>query len=119
MDFALSSEQEDCPNPPRVFEKELAPRSREWDGRASSVKVWRQMGELGLLGLRIPSAYAARLRLHDLRPGHGGNRCAGDFGCTSAPARRACGEIVGATGTKRSEALVAATARGEEVYALA
>src|SRR5215831_7984852 len=62
MDFALSPEQEELVKTLRVFaRKELAPRSREWDRTGDFPwPAWKQMGELGLLGLRIPTAYGGQ-----------------------------------------------------------
>jgi cyclohexanecarboxyl-CoA dehydrogenase len=83
--------------------------------------VWRQMGELGLLGLRVPSAYGGQdsdymtfgLAMEEI--------ARGDFGCTyGIQLAGLAGEIVGATGTEEvKKRWLPPTARGEEVIALA
>src|SRR6266849_4567771 len=103
MDFALSSEQEELVRTLRMFsKKELAPLSREWDRTGEfSWKVWRQMGELGLLGLRVPSAYGGQdadymtfgLAMEEI--------ARGDFGATyGIQLAGLAGEIIGATGSE-------------------
>jgi cyclohexanecarboxyl-CoA dehydrogenase len=59
MDFAFTPEQEELARTIRAFAaRELAPHSREWDRTGVFPKdTWRRMGELGLLGLRIPVEY--------------------------------------------------------------
>src|SRR5215510_4739164 len=59
MDFALTSEQEELVRTLRAFaRRELAPRSQRWDKTGEFPwDVWRQMGELGLFGLRAPAEY--------------------------------------------------------------
>ena len=53
MDLALTPEQDELVRTLRAFaRKELAPHSREWDRTGEFPwKAWRQMGELGLLGV--------------------------------------------------------------------
>src|SRR4030095_863211 len=65
MNFALTAEQEELVKTLRAFaRKELAPRSRDWDRTGEFPwSAWRQMGELGLLGPRIPAPYGR----HDAR----------------------------------------------------
>src|SRR2546428_12743701 len=62
MDFTFSSEQEELVRALRAFaRKELAPRSRHWDKSGEFPwDAWRQMGELGLLGFRTPTAYGGQ-----------------------------------------------------------
>ncbi len=123
MDFALSPEQEELVRTLRAFaKKELAPLSREWDRTGEfSWKVWRQMGELGLLGLRVPSAYGGQdadymtfgLAMEEI--------ARGDFGATyGIQLAGLAGEIIGATGSEEvKKRWLPPTARGEEVIALA
>src|SRR5206468_1737368 len=63
--------------------KELAPRSSDWDRTGEFPwSAWRQMGELGLLGLRIPAAYGGQESDY-LTFGLAMEEVArGDFGCT-------------------------------------
>jgi cyclohexanecarboxyl-CoA dehydrogenase len=79
------------------------------------------MGELGLLGLRMPSAYGGQesdymtfgLAMEEI--------ARGDFGCTyGLQLAGLAGEIVGANGTEEiKKRWLPPTARGEEVIALA
>ena len=123
MDFALTAEQEELVRTLRAFaKKELAPRSRDWD-RAGDFPwpAWRQMGELGLLGLRIPAAYGGQesdymtfgLAMEEV--------ARGDFGCTyGIQLAGLAGEIVGANGSDEVKSRwLPPTARGEEIIALA
>ncbi len=57
LDFSFTHEQEELARTLRVFaRKELAPRSGQWDKSGEFPwDAWRQMGELGLLGLRAPA----------------------------------------------------------------
>ncbi|MEX2145831.1 MAG: acyl-CoA dehydrogenase family protein [Candidatus Rokuibacteriota bacterium] len=59
MDFAFTPEQDELIRTLRAFaRRELQPRSAHWDRTGEfPAGVWRQMGELGLLGLRTPAAY--------------------------------------------------------------
>ena len=123
MDFALTAEQEELVRTLRAFaRKELAPHSREWDRTGEFPwKTWRQMGELGLLGLRIPAAYGGQesdymtfgLAMEEI--------ARGDFGSTyGIQLAGLAGEIVGANGTEEiKRRWLPPTARGEEVIALA
>jgi cyclohexanecarboxyl-CoA dehydrogenase len=123
MDFALSAEQEELVKALRAFaRRELAPRSRDWDRTGEFPwPTWRQMGELGLLGLRIPAAYGGQesdymtfgLAMEEI--------ARGDFGCTyGIQLAGLAGEIVGATGSDEVKSRwLPPTARGEEVVALA
>src|SRR5262249_61912894 len=120
MDFALTAEQEELVRTLRAFaKKELAPRSRDWD-RAGDFPwpAWRQMGELGLLGLRIPAAYGGQesdymtfgLAMEEI--------ARGDFGCTyGIQLAGLAGEIVGANGSGGGESRwLPAPARGEGAH---
>ncbi len=62
MDFAFSSEQDELIRTLRGFaRKELQPRSAHWDKSGEFPwEAYRQMGELGLLGLRIPAAHGGQ-----------------------------------------------------------
>jgi cyclohexanecarboxyl-CoA dehydrogenase len=123
MDFALSAEQDELVKTLRAFaRKELAPRSRDWDRTGEFPwQAWRQMGELGLLGLRIPAGYGGQesdymtfgLAMEEV--------ARGDFGCTyGIQLAGLAGEIVGANGTEEVKTRwLPPTARGEEVIALA
>lgn len=62
MEFAFSAEHQELIRTLRAFaRKELAPRSQQWD-KSGGVpwEAWRQMGELGLLGLRVPVEYGGQ-----------------------------------------------------------
>jgi cyclohexanecarboxyl-CoA dehydrogenase len=123
MDFALTPEQEELVRTLRAFaRKELAPHSRDWDRSGEFPwKALRQMGELGLLGLRMPPAYGGQesdymtfgLAMEEI--------ARGDFGCTyGLQLAGLAGEIVGANGTEEiKKRWLPPTARGEEVIALA
>ena len=123
MDLSLTPEQDELVRTLRAFaRKELAPHSREWDRSGEFPwPVWRQMGELGLLGLRMPSAYGGQesdymtfgLAMEEI--------ARGDFGCTyGLQLAGLAGEIVGANGTEEiKKRWLPPTARGEEVIALA
>ena len=123
MDFALTAEQDELVRTLRAFaRKELAPYTRDWDRSGEFPwKAWRQMGELGLLGLRIPSDYGGQesdymtfgLAMEEI--------ARGDFGCTyGLQLAGLAGEIVGANGTEEiKKRWLPPTARGEEVIALA
>src|SRR5258706_16094873 len=62
MDFALTPEQDELSRTLRAFaRKELAPRSARWDRTGEFPwDVWRQMGELGLFGLRAPAEFVGQ-----------------------------------------------------------
>ena len=62
MDFAFTPEQEELVRTLRAFaRRELAPRSARWDKTGEFPwDVWRQMGELGLFGLRAPAEYGGQ-----------------------------------------------------------
>ncbi|HUF91501.1 MAG TPA: acyl-CoA dehydrogenase family protein [Candidatus Limnocylindria bacterium] len=123
MHLAFTPEQDELIRTLRAFaRKELAPRSAAWDKSGEFPwDVWRQMGELGLLGLRMPAAYGGHeadyltfgLAMQEIGRG--------DFGCTyGIQLAGLAGEILG---RNASEALkqrwLPPTARGETVIALA
>jgi len=62
MDLQLSPEQEALSRTLRQFaRKELAPHSAAWDRSGQfPAEAWRRMGELGILGLRIPATYGGQ-----------------------------------------------------------
>jgi cyclohexanecarboxyl-CoA dehydrogenase len=102
VDFAFPPEQLELSRALRAFaRKELAPRSQRWDKSAEFPwDVWRQMGELGLFGLRAPSAFGGQdadlvttgIAIEEV--------ARGDFACTYG-VQLAClaGEIIGRNGT--------------------
>jgi len=123
MDLSLTPEQDELVRTLRVFaRKELAPRSRGWDRSGEFPwPAWRQMGELGLLGLRMPAAYGGQdadymtfgLAMEEI--------ARGDFACTyGLQLAGLAGEIVGKNGAEEIKARwLPPTARGDEVIALA
>jgi cyclohexanecarboxyl-CoA dehydrogenase len=123
MDFSLSAEQEELVRTLRTFaRKELAPRSREWDRTgAFPWEAWRQMGELGLLGLRTPAEYGGQVT-DLLTMGIATEEVArGDFSCTyGIQLAGLAGEIIGRNGSEElKRRWLPPTARGETVIALA
>jgi len=62
MDLAFSPEQEELARTLRQFaRRDLAPQSAAWDRSGQFPwEAWRRMGELGLLGLRVPAAYGGQ-----------------------------------------------------------
>src|SRR5262245_42170052 len=123
LDFAFTPEQEELARALRAFaRKELAPRSAEWDRSGEFPwDAWRQMGELGLLGLRAPAALGggdadlvtAGIAVEEI--------ARGDFCATYGIQLAAfAAEIVGRNGTHEvRERWIPPTARGETVIALA
>jgi cyclohexanecarboxyl-CoA dehydrogenase len=123
MDFAYTPEQEELIRTLRSFaRKELAPRSGHWDKTASFPwEAWRQMGELGVLGLRIPAAHGgtegdlvtAGIAMEEI--------ARGDFSCTyGIQLAGLAGEIIGRNGTEElRRRWLPTTARGETIVALA
>ena len=101
MDFTFTPEQDELARTVRAFaSRELAPRSREWDRTGEfPQQVWRQMGELGVLGLRIPAEYGGAdadfvmvgIAMEEI--------ARGDFSCTYGVQLAAlAGEILGKNG---------------------
>jgi cyclohexanecarboxyl-CoA dehydrogenase len=123
MDFTFTPEQEELARTVRSFAaRELAPRSREWDRTAEFPKdTWRRMGELGLLGLRIPVEYGGAdadfvmvgIAMEEI--------ARGDFSCTYGVQLAAlAGEILGKNGHPEvCQRWLPPTAAGEAVIALA
>jgi cyclohexanecarboxyl-CoA dehydrogenase len=123
MDLSLTPEQDELVRTLRAFvRKEIAPRSRAWDRSGEFPwPAWRQMGELGLLGLRMPAAYGGQdadymtfgLAMEEI--------ARGDFACTyGLQLAGLAGEIVGKNGGEEIKARwLPPTARGDEVIALA
>ncbi len=101
MDFSFTPEQEELARTVRAFAtRELAPRSREWDRTGEFPKeTWRRMGELGLLGLRVPVEYGG-VDADFLMVGIAMEETArGDFSCTYGIQLAAlAGEILGKNG---------------------
>jgi cyclohexanecarboxyl-CoA dehydrogenase len=123
MDFAFSSEQDELIRTLRGFaRKELQPRSAHWDKSGEFPwEVFRQMGELGLLGLRMPAAYGGQDSDY-LTFGIAMEEIArGDFACTyGLQLAGLAGEILGRSGSEDIKARwLPPTARGETLVALA
>jgi cyclohexanecarboxyl-CoA dehydrogenase len=123
MDLAFSPEQETLIRTLRSFaRKELAPRSGQWDRSGEFPwEAWRQMGELGLLGLRTPAAYGGQ-EADYLTFGIAMSEIArGDFSCTyGIQLAGLAGEILGRNGSEEIKSRwLPPTARGEAVIALA
>lgn len=123
MDFAFTPEQEELVRTLRNFaRKELRPRSAQWDRSGEFPwEAWRQMGELGLLGLRIPAAFGG-LEADFLTFGIAMEEVArGDFSCTyGLQLAGLAGEILGRNAGHEIKARwLPPTARGETVIALA
>ena len=123
MDFAFSPEQDELIRTLRGFaRKELQPRSAHWD--KSGEFPWealRQMGELGLLGLRIPADHGGQDSDY-LTFGIAMEEIArGDFACTyGLQLAGLAGEILGRSGSDEAKARwLPSTARGETIVALA
>ena len=123
MDLAFSPEQEELVRTLRQFaRRELAPRSAEWDksGRFPW-EAWRRMGELGLLGLRMPAAHGGQeadfvtfgIAMEEIGRG--------DFSCTyGLQLAGLAGEILGRSAPAELQARwLPPTARGEIAIALA
>jgi len=123
MHLAFTAEQEELSRTLRSFaRKELAPRSGQWDRTGEFPRdAWRQMGELGLLALRMPAAYGG----HDADYMTFGIAMQeigrGDFSCTyGIQLAGLAGEILGRSATDEIKARwLPPTARGETVIALA
>ncbi len=123
MDFTFTPEQEELARTVRTFAaRELAPRSREWDRTAVFPRAtWRRMGELGLLGLRIPAAYGG-VEADFVMLGIAMEETArGDFSCTYGIQLSAlAGEILGKNGSPEvCRQWLTPVAAGDAVMALA
>ncbi|HSE04067.1 MAG TPA: acyl-CoA dehydrogenase family protein [Methylomirabilota bacterium] len=123
MDLAFSPEQDDLVRILRQFaRRDLAPRSAGWDKSGEFPwEAWRRMGELGLLGLRVPGVYGGQdadfmtfgIAMEEIGRG--------DFSCTyGIQLAGLAGEILGRSGSEEVKARwLPPTARGEAVVALA
>src|SRR5262245_21540348 len=123
MDLAFSPEQEELIRTLRAFvRRELAPRSREWDKTAEFPwAAWKQMGAMGLFGLRAPAAYGgqeADLVTTGIAIEEVGR---GDFACTyGIQLAGLAGEIIGTNGSEEVKARwLPPTISGEVVMAIA
>ncbi|HEY7867811.1 MAG TPA: acyl-CoA dehydrogenase family protein [Methylomirabilota bacterium] len=123
MDLAFSPEQEELVRALRQFaRRELAPHSARWDKSGEFPwEAWRRMGELGLLGLRVPAAHGGQesdfvtfgIAMEEIGRG--------DFSCTyGLQLAGLAGEILGRSASADLQARwLPPTARGEQVIALA
>lgn len=123
MDLAFSPEQDELVRTLRQFaRRELAPRSAHWDRSGEFPwEAWRRMGELGLLGLRVPEAHGGQeadfltfgIAMEEIGRG--------DFSCTyGIQLAGLAGEILGRSGSEAIKTRwLPPTARGEAVVALA
>ena len=123
MDLAFSPEQDELVRTLRQFaRRELAPRSAQWDKTGEFPwEAWRRMGELGLLGLRVPAAYGGQeadfltfgIAMEEIGRG--------DFSCTyGIQLAGLAGEILGRSGSEAVKTRwLPPTASGEAVVALA
>ncbi len=123
MDFAFTPEQDELIRTLRAFaRKELQPRSAHWDRTGEfPAGVWRQMGELGLLGLRTPAAYGGQ-DADFMTFGIAMEAIArGDFSCTyGVQLATLAGEMLGRNGSDEiRKRWLATTASGDTVIALA
>ena len=123
MDLQLSPEQEALSPTLRQFaRKELAPHSAAWDRSGQfPAEAWRRMGELGILGLRIPATYGgqeADFLTYGIAMEEIGR---GDFSCTyGIQLAGLAGEILGGSAPEALKARwLPPTAAGEAVVALA
>jgi cyclohexanecarboxyl-CoA dehydrogenase len=123
MDFAFSPEQDELIRTLRAFaRKDLQPRSAHWDKSGEFPwEAFRQMGELGLLGLRIPADHGGQDSDY-LTFGIAMEEIArGDFACTyGLQLAGLAGEILGRSGSDEVKTRwLPSTARGETIVALA
>ena len=123
MDLAFSPEQDELVRTLRQFaRRELAPRSAHWDRTGEFPwEAWRRMGELGLLGLRVPEAYGGQ-QADFLTFGIAMEEIGrGDFSCTyGIQLAGLAGEILGRSGSEAIKTRwLPPTATGEAVVALA
>src|SRR4026209_1609078 len=102
--------------------RELAPHSAAWDRSGQFPwEAWRRMGELGLLGLRVPAAYGGQesdfvtlgIAMEEIGRG--------DFACTyGIQLAGLAGEILGRSGSDEMRSRwLPSTARGETIVATA
>jgi cyclohexanecarboxyl-CoA dehydrogenase len=122
MDFTLTPEQEELVRALRAFaRKELAPRSQHWDRSGEFPwDVWRQMGELGVFGLRAPAEYGGH-EADLLTTGLAIAEIArGDFSCTyGLQLASLAGEMIGTNGSAEvKQRWLPPMIRGEAVVAI-
>ena len=123
MELAFTPEQEELVRTLRAFaRKELQPRSSRWDKTGEFPwDAYRQLAELGLLGLRTPAAYGGQ-EADLLTFGIAMEEIArGDFGCTyGMQLAGLAGDILGRNASEELKTRwLPATARGETIIALA
>ncbi|MFQ5899384.1 MAG: acyl-CoA dehydrogenase family protein [Candidatus Methylomirabilia bacterium] len=123
MEFAFSPEQQELVRTLRLFaRKELSPHSAQWDkSREFPWQIWRQMGELGLFGLRTPAAYGGQ-EADLLTIGLATEEIArGDLSCTyGMQLAGLAGEIIGRYGSEEIKTRwLPPVTRGEAIIALA
>ena len=123
MDFTYTAEQEEMIRTLRTFAKrELAPHSLAWDGtKEFPWKTWRQMGELGLFGLRVDSEFGGQ-EADLLTTGIAIEEIArGDFSCTGGmQLALLAAEILGRQGSAEvKKRWLPAMVRGEAIISLA
>ena len=123
LDFSFTPEQDELARTLRSFvRKEIAPRSGQWDRSGDFPwDAWRQMGALGLLGLRAPAALGGS-EADLVTTGIAVEEIArGDFGATYGIQLAAfAAEIIGANGSEEvRQRWIPPTTRGEAVIALA
>src|SRR5215831_16827696 len=123
MDFAFTPEHDELVRTPRAFaRKELAPRSRHWDKSGEFPwEIWRQMGELGLLGFRTPVEFGGN-EIDLVSMGIAIEEVArGDFGATyGIQLAGLAGQILGKSASDEIKTRwLPSTARGETIVALA
>ena len=123
MDLAFTPEQDELIRILRQFaRRDLAPHSAAWDRSGQFPwEAWRRMGELGLLGLRVPAAYGGQesdfvtygIAMEEIGRG--------DFACTyGIQLAGLAGQILGRSGSEAIKTRwLPPTARGEAVVALA
>src|SRR5262249_34217219 len=123
MDFAFTPEQDELARTVRAFaRKDLAPRSAHWDKTGEFPwDAWRRMGELGLLGMRIPEAYGGQetdlitMGIATEEIGRAALSCTYGIQLSGL-----AGEIIGRNGGEEVKARwLPSTASGETVVALA
>lgn len=123
IDLTFTPEQEELIRTLRVFaRKELAPRYAHWDRTGEFPReIWRQMGELGLLGLRTPAKYGGQ-DADLVTTGIASEEIArGDFSCTyGIQLAGLAGEIIGQNGSEEVKVRwLPPMTRGEAIIALA
>ena len=123
IDFSFTPEQDELARTLRAFvRKELAPRSSHWDKSGEFPwDTWRQMGKLGLLGLRAPTELGGA-GADLVTTGIAVEEIArGDFGATYGIQLAAfAAEIIGPNGAEEiRQRWIPPTTRGETVIALA